>query len=248
MTKKLSFPHSIDSSEHLSESHQKLIQMIEDPEFACIGAKAALKLNTYQFKAYGDMLSIDVAKQLCFDLYQYIKDFDLTNIGDQNKAQFISFVAHFSQPQFSTELHAAECLDILLKNIHEEDKKHYHWCAEVSSDPDELEFAFSVGGEAFFIPLFHPHASSKARVSNEIYIAFNSHSMFEHLRALGKYEALKAKIRARQQEVHLHLANFGEGGGEYIQYALVSPDLLESAKEKRVEILGKCPFSDGFKK
>ena len=66
--------------------------------------------------------------------------------------------------------------------------------ARVSADPEDPHFSLSFGGEAFFVVGLHPRASRPARRFAYPTMVFNLHDQFETLRALGRYEKLRAAI------------------------------------------------------
>jgi len=73
--------------------------------------------------------------------------------------------------------------------------------ARVSADPANPHFSLSFGGEAFFIVGLNPNASRPARRFDHPALVFNLHDQFERLRDTDKYEGLREKILARDQQL-----------------------------------------------
>ena len=220
------------------EAHEVFRKAILDKKFACIAAQAAMRLNTYVFAQYEDLTDPKVAEAVCHDLLKFILEFDLHGLEQSGKFNFVTFVAHFKGPPISDQVHGSECLDALLSQMHAHDKKYFPWASGVSADIESPDFAFSIGGQGFFVPLLYPFASSESRRTEEVYVVFNPHVIFENLRKLGGFEGLRDKIRARQKNVHPHLADHGQGPA-YHQYALIDPDklpLVQAIRRKALTI------------
>lgn len=106
----------------------------------------------------------------------------------------------------------------------------------VCPDPGNPHFALSFGGEAFFVIGLHPRASRPARRFRKPALVFNLHGQFERLRAEGRYERMRERILARDEElagsINPMLARHGEAS-EAAQYS-----------GRRVDANWKCPFHD----
>lgn len=227
------------------ESHDRLRDLVLDPEFACVAAQAAIKSGKYVFAAYEGMTSPEVAEGLCYDLLEFIYAFDLANLVKLQRTIFATFIAAFESQPIEDEIQAVEPFDTLLLNMHNADKKYFSWANDVSDDIESNNFSFSIAENAFFVPFFHPFTSSKSRQTKDgqVFVVFNSHAIFEVLRMKGAFEPLKNIIRGRQKWVHPHIADHGEMS-EFRQYGLVSPDEDSQLKAQKAheKVLGKCPF------
>jgi hypothetical protein len=112
---------------------------------------------------------------------------------------FLSFVAGFRGPRVRDEQHFEQMLWDLLQRLHDEDDEP--WAPEVSANPQDPHFAFSVGGTAFFIVGLHPQASREARRMPLPILVFNLHEQFEELRANGGFERMRDAIRRRDEQL-----------------------------------------------
>jgi FPC/CPF motif-containing protein YcgG len=133
---------------------------------------------------------------------------------------FHSFVATFRRPTGLDEQSFEELLWCLLQRIHDGD--HRPWSADVSADPTNPHFAFSVAGSAYFVVGLHPAASRIARRAPLPTIVFNPHAQFETLRDTGQFERMRDTIRRRDRDVqgtiNPMVADHGESS-EAIQYS-----------------------------
>jgi FPC/CPF motif-containing protein YcgG len=132
----------------------------------------------------------------------------------------------FSETQFETALWKQ------LELLHDIDNED--WDPEVSDNPEDKNFSFSIAGKAFYIVGLHPNSSRKARQSPYPAIAFNLHWQFEKLREMGAFNTVRNKIRERdielQGNINPMLEDFGENS-EARQYS-----------GRKVEEEWKCPF------
>jgi FPC/CPF motif-containing protein YcgG len=114
-----------------------------------------------------------------------------------------------------------------LQAMHAHDSRTFDWAPDVSSDPAEPDFSFSIGGRAYFVVGLHPSASRLARRAPVPCLVFNFHEQFESLRANGKYAGMQKVIRGRdiklQGSINPVLASFGDRS-EARQYSGVSVD------------------------
>jgi FPC/CPF motif-containing protein YcgG len=111
--------------------------------------------------------------------------------------EFATFVATFIEPRMTSESRFEVLLWAQLQQMHEVDAEFFSWNEDVSSDPANAWFSFSLGGHAYYIVGLHPCASREARRFSFPAIVFNLQSQFVRLREQGQLELLKRGIRAR---------------------------------------------------
>ena len=235
-----------DSPEHQfhQQSHSYFRQLVGDTTFACLAGQTVIRSNRYAFCAYHDMTNFTTAEGVCHDLTQYMNDFAVRSIPTDGM-RFNSFIAAFQRPLIENQLAGSRYLYQLLLHMHHHDKaKGFAWNPSVSNDTESPSFGYSIAENTFYIPLLYSSSSSEARRSVYTFVVFNSHLLFEKLRANNAFIKLRDLIRARQSEVHPNLTDHGSGL-EFIQYALVSPDPNTQDQERKIrkEVLGPCPFA-----
>ena len=119
-----------------------------------------------------------------------------------------------------------------LQKLHELDD--CEWDENVSNDPENPHFSFSLGGKAFYIIGLHPASSRLARRAPYTTLVFNLHSQFDKLREMGSYHSVRDTIRKNdeklQGEINPMLRDFGSSS-ETKQYS-----------GRKVEDNWKCPF------
>ena len=197
----------------------------------CMMAQTVFSMDKVDFHEYDDFGSKETAKAILEDLKKYVSSYDFES------NDFLTFLAAFKGKQNYTEEEFEKTLWQQLQNLHEVDDAK--WDEEVSSDPDDKNFSFSLGGKAFYIVGLHPQSSRKARQAPYPAIAFNLHWQFEKLREMKTYTTVRDKIRERdialQGSMNPMLEDFGERS-EARQYS-----------GRNVGDEWKCPFLHGKK-
>ena len=140
--------------------------------------------------------------------------------GDEDG--LISFIVAFEDQPVSCEHHFDSLLWSFLQRLHEVDAPLCPWDERVNRDPNDPEFSFSVGGEAYYLIGLNPRSSRKARQLNVPAVVFNPHRQFEAFRQRGKYGRLRDTIRANDVRysgsVNPTLQDFGSAS-EAMQYS-----------------------------
>lgn len=202
---------------------------IQRPEFACVGAKAALSRGQLRILVARDIRSAWDDMRIYPELLDFIREYQ------REKTLFRSFVVLFEGPDTLAEDEFEQHLWHRVQSFSDKDC----WLGErhderVSSDPDNPHFSLSFGGEAFFVVGLHPGASRVSRRFERPALVFNLHDQFERLRDEGVYDKLRTTIL--QRDIALNgsanpmLARFGEVS-EARQYS-----------GRVVEAEWRCPF------
>ncbi|CAN7270695.1 guanitoxin biosynthesis heme-dependent pre-guanitoxin N-hydroxylase GntA [Knoellia sp. LjRoot47] len=185
--------------------HDHLAQWVLDPEYPCLGARAVFNRDRARIVTTGRLGSASSS----LDVYQALRDFGDDADPDEG---FTSLVAAFGGQAPPSERAFEDRLWTTLQHLHDFDDTP--WNAEVSSDPADVDFSFSIGGIAYFVVGLHPGASRDARRTPWPVLVFNLHSQFEELKASGRYERMRDLIRSRdldlQGSVNPMVADHGE--------------------------------------
>lgn len=199
--------------------------IVED-EHPCIMANTVFQLNNFVLKTYGDLTDPNVIAPILEDVDDYLNNYDF------NSKQFESLIFCFTQNNFATELEFEKALWTFLQRLHNRDNEE--WDDNVSSDPNDADFSFSVKGKAFYIIGMHKNSSRLARQAPYCTVVFNLHWQFEKLREMGTYTAVRNRIRKRDEAlqgfINPVLKDFGSDS-ETKQYS-----------GREVESSWKCPF------
>ena len=209
-----------------SPSKADFERFILDDDHPCIMAQTVFTLGNVDFHTYNNFGSRATAKEILKNLKKYIEDYDF------GSNDFRTFLAAFEGKRDYTEEEFEKVLWEQLQHLHECDEAS--WDKEVSPDPQDPKFSFSLGGKAFFIVGLHPQSSRLARRAPYPTLVFNLHWQFEKLREMNAFHNVRDKIRERdialQGEINPMLHDYGEKS-EARQYS-----------GRKVGEEWKCPF------
>jgi uncharacterized protein len=182
-----------------------IAEMVGRPDYPCLGARAVFRRDQATVRVYDELDAQATTPLLLRDL----QDFASTVDPD---AGFASFIASFRGPQITDERHFERLLWSQLRRLHAADGEP--WSDDVSPDPEDEHFAFSVAGTPYFLVGLHPAASRDARRAVTPTLVFNLHAQFVALRASGHFPRMRDRIRDRDQQlqgtVNPMLADHGE--------------------------------------
>lgn len=208
------------------EFGELLSERILGPEYPCLGARSVFKRERATVVLHDDLEAPETARALLEQLREYAATVD-------PEEGFVSFVAGFRGPEVRDEKHFEEMLWGLLQRLHDVDEQP--WAPEVSADPNDPHFAFSIAGTPFFIVGLHPKASREARRMPLPVLVFNLHEQFESLREDGGFERMRDTIRRRDEELQGSINPMVSDHGETSEARQYSGRKLEKAWEAPFE-------------
>ncbi|HKL35114.1 MAG TPA: guanitoxin biosynthesis heme-dependent pre-guanitoxin N-hydroxylase GntA [Salegentibacter sp.] len=213
----------VDADEAIELAFKDFVIAHDHP---CMMAQTVVEQDHLDLHTYDEFPSRKTAKKIYKDLQKYVENYDFES------NEFYTFMAAFKGQESFSETQFETALWKQLEFLHNIDNEN--WDPNVSNDPENKNFSFSIAGRAFYIVGMHPDSSRKARQSPYPSIAFNLHWQFEKLREMGAYHNVRDKIRERdtalQGNINPMLEDFGENS-EARQY---------SGREVGEE--WKCPF------
>jgi FPC/CPF motif-containing protein YcgG len=208
---------------------EALFHLIDETNFPCIGAKAAMAKRQLQCFVGTDIRCSHDDEDIVKFLYEFVDHFRA------GQSTLCSAAVIFETPTELSEEGFEFFLWSRLQAFADIDAKYSPYDARVSSDPVAKDFSFSMKTEALYVIGLHPASTRKARRFLYPAIVFNPHQQFEALRATGKYDLMKRAVRRRDQEysgsVNPMLVDFGVSS-EAIQYS-----------GKQYGDNWKCPFA-----
>jgi FPC/CPF motif-containing protein YcgG len=179
-----------------TELEELLQAHVRDGEFPCVGAKSALAHGTLEVLACSDIGS-------AWDDVRIHEG--LLRLAERYRAEpglFRSYAVIFEGPSSLSETAFEDALWERVQSLSDKDLwRGQDYDARVSADPGDPHFSLSFGGEAYFVIGLHPHASRPARRFARPALVFNLHDQFEALRAAGRYEGMREKILARDEQL-----------------------------------------------
>lgn len=195
---------------------EEYLSFLENKEFPCIAAKAALARQQVKCMVAGNMAYPKDDTGILQFLYEFVDEYRMS------KDFYHTATIVFSGPQIDNEKLFDELLWQRLQALENLDAENYSYDNRVESDPSSSSFSFSIKEEAFYIIGLHPASSRQARQFKYPALVFNPHAQFEQLRSTTKYEVMKNTVRKRDialsGSVNPMLQDFGESS-EVFQYS-----------------------------
>jgi FPC/CPF motif-containing protein YcgG len=178
-----------DATDTLRED---FLAFIAAERFQCVGAKSALARGAITVFEARDIRSgwddLRIHTSLC--------DFGRSVAKDSTTLR--SFAVIFEGPQTLSESEFERCLWERLQSLSDKDRwLSYKYDPVVDPDPASPEFAFSIGGTAYFVVGMHPRSSRHSRRTPMPALVFNPFCQFQRLRETGRYERMSDVVRAR---------------------------------------------------
>ena len=187
-SRSLHFSDSADALADALEAH------IEQSDFPCVGAKAALAQSGLRIETAADITSPADDARIQRALARW------SRMPATDEADFRSLAVVFYGPRDLDEMGFEAALWARLSSISAQDAaRGFAPDPGFSSDPADPHFALSFGGKAYFAVGLHPRASRRARRLEYPAIVFNLHNQFAKLRAEDRYERMREVILARDE-------------------------------------------------
>ena len=195
---------------------QEYLSFIQDKDFACIAAKAALAKQQIKCFVADNLACPKDDESILKFLYSFIDDFR------SSEELYHSATVIFKAPAVNNEEVFDEFMWRRLQSLSDMDSSKYEFDPRVDTDPFSSNFSFSLKEEAFFIIALHPANSRPLRRFKYPTLVFNPHIQFEKLRETGKYKTMKQVVRKRDMaysgSINPMLSDFGESSEVY-QYS-----------------------------
>jgi len=206
----------------------ELRAFVAEPDFPCVGAKAALRRHQLEILVASDIRHGAHDRILTERLQAFAVKHDVDDKMFVSQAVVYRGGGQLSETEFETFLWQR------LTALHTIDAEDFRWDPNVDSDPESPHFSLSIGGKGFFVVGLHPSASRLARRFKYPTLVFNLHAQFEKLREEGRYETIRTTTIERdialQGTPNPMLARHGNGSAA-AQYS-----------GRNVSKGWKCPF------
>ena len=202
---------------NLDESiREEYLQFINNKEFPCIAAKAALAKQQIECMVVTHMACPMDDDAILKFVYSFVEHYR------EAGSLFHSAAIIFRQPTIIDENTFEELLWKRLQALSDLDAKHFGYDTRVDIDPSSPNFSFSLKEEAFFVVGLHPASSRLTRQFKYPTLVFNPHLQFEQLRTNAKYGGIKQAVRKRDiaysGSINPMLQDFGNAS-EVFQYS-----------------------------
>jgi FPC/CPF motif-containing protein YcgG len=189
---------------------------LNDRDFPCLAAKAALKKQQVECMVAGHMACSKDDTDILHFLYEFV---DKYRGSSEN---YHSAAIIFDGPLSTDEEMFDKLLWTKLQSLSDLDAEKYSYDDRVDPDPSSGQFSFSLHHEALYVIGLHPSSNRRSRRFKYPTLVFNPHDQFEKLRLSDKYELMKKAVRRRDVifsgSVNPMLQDFGTSS-EVFQYS-----------------------------
>lgn len=209
--------------------HQQFQALVTSDYFPCVGAKSAFQRRSYRFGVFGDLQSPETTRPLLDALERFMAE------QPSLDPQYSTFVAAFDGPAIANEEQFETMLWKQLQYINDVDSAQHDWSPLRSHDPDDAQFAYSIGGKAYFLVGLNPAASRWARRFAWPVLIFNAHDQFERLRETNRFARMQDVIKSRDATLQ------GYANPEALNFGVKSEARQYSGRS--VPDDWRCPFS-----
>ncbi|WP_086821324.1 guanitoxin biosynthesis heme-dependent pre-guanitoxin N-hydroxylase GntA [Allokutzneria sp. NRRL B-24872] len=211
-----------------AEVRAELERFLHSTEFSCLGARAALKRGSLTHRHYPAIGEPESARLHHADLLEHTRELTEKVSG----TSFFTFVATFDEPERMDEHEFERVLWRHLQLVHDLDSREHGVQHGASSDPEQSNFGFHVGGHAFFVAGMHPGSS---RATRRLCLPALAITANEQFMALGeKFLSLQGRIRARE------VTNNGSVNPSFARYEYEQPARHFSGRLTEPD--WKCPY------
>lgn len=208
--------------------NREITDFVNQRDYPCVAARTAVKKDDYRIGVYGDLGTGRFARELAQDLLHFKHEYAGSH------SAFLSFIATFEGAAFTSEADFETALWQELSFVSAVPEYEAPWDENFSDNPEDQNFCFSFGGDAFFVVGLHAKSSRLARRFSTPTLIFNLYAQFEQLDEETEFYPMvrtnRKKDIAFQGSVNPMVEKYAEKW-EAIQF---------SGKENPPE--WKCPF------
>ena len=202
--------------------------LLSQKNYPCVAALQSFHRNDYWLKTYSNFGKVHQRSELRNNLLQYIEE------QAKNGSNYFTFWAVFKDMEDLSEEEFEKLLWDELSSLASVETLEQDKDKRFSTNPEEKNFCFSIGGKAFFVVGLHPKSSRISRRFPWPTLIFNLFEQFDNLMKLNLYHPMVKLNRQRdtkfQGDVNPMVEAHDESW-ETIQF---------SGKNNPPE--GKCPF------
>jgi FPC/CPF motif-containing protein YcgG len=218
-----SYPETFDQ-----QVETEFKRFVSQPNYPCIAARVALAKKEYLIRTFSGLGTGRASLELGHALL------DFKNRYQNSNQKYLSLIAVFDDPDFRDEEEFEQAMWRELSVMASLPEFDAPWDPNFSSNPEDKNFCFSLGGSAYFVVGLHPGSSRKSRRFFKPALVFNLYEQFEALDEETEFYPMVKTNRKRD------IAFQGEVNPMVEQHAEKWEAIQFSGKQNPPE--WKCPF------
>lgn len=174
-----------------SEVHAEMKKLITQKDYPCVAALQSYYHNDFRIKTYKGLGQHSQRPTLREDLLDYLKTYN------ENRSEYFTFWAVFEDQDLMDEEEFEKRLWRELSALTSEETRDADADPRFSTNPEDKNFCFSLGGKAFFVVGLHKQSSRTSRQFPWPTLIFNVFEQFDQLAQQGKYHPMIKLNRQR---------------------------------------------------
>lgn len=174
-----------------SSFRSKILNLLSQTNYPCVAALKSFHSDDYKVGFYDDFGSTGSSLRLATDLIQYAQEYKKT------KSPFFTFWAVFPHEKDLTDEEFENKLWRELSGLASITEFDQTWDPHFSSNPEDKNFCFSLGGDAFFVVGLHSQSARLARRFEHPTLIFNLYEQFRQLEINDQFQPMIELNRKR---------------------------------------------------
>lgn len=171
--------------------HDEIKLLLSQKNYPCVAALQSFHRNDYWLKTYSNFGKVYQRNKLRNNLLQYIEE------QAKNGSNYFTFWAVFKDMDDLSEDEFEKLLWDELSSLSSVEDLNQDKDNRFSTNPEDKNFCFSIGGKAFFVVGLHPKSSRASRRFPWPTLIFNLFEQFDNLKSLNLYDPMVKLNRQR---------------------------------------------------
>ncbi len=172
----------------------KISDLLSQKNYPCVAALKSFHGKDFEIGTYKNFGSAESSLQLATDLMKYADQYA------KNKSPFFTFWAVFPDALKLSDEEFEEKLWHELSGLASQSEFSQTWDPHFSSNPEDKNFCFSLGGQAFFVVGLHSQSNRFSRRFQYPTLVFNLYEQFRQLEKSQQFDSMVVQNRKRDQK------------------------------------------------
>ncbi len=217
----------------LDKVYHEISHTLQQDKYPCVAAVQSYTKNQYEVGFYDSLGLGNRNYELASDLIHFVENLDL------QKTPFQSFWAVFEETKSLSEEEFEKALWRELSYLTSHQELPDSWDPSFSSNPEDKNFCFSLGGHAFYVVGLHPNSSRLSRRFPFPVLLFNAYEQFNSLIKKGTFAPM---VKANRKLDSLFQGSVNPMVEKYSE----SWESIQFSGKSNPENW-KCPFQHGLR-
>ncbi len=211
---------------------EKISSLLSKKNYPCVAALKSFHSEDYRIGTYRNFGSTHSSFELAKDLVNYSEQYKKT------KSPYFTYWAVFPELTSLTDKEFEGALWRELSAMASYSEFSQSWDPKFSSDPNDKNFCFSLGGQAFFVVGLHKNSNRLSRQFEYPTLVFNLYEQFRQLESLNQFKPMVEMNRRRDEKFQ------GDANPMAVVHGNDWEAIQFSGRQNNAD--WKCPFAKMF--